>query len=285
MIHFVEGIPGGGKSTFARELYEAALRTGSGRAVYYKEEYRNPIDFLRQAVLTEEEYDRFLEDIGNAFSADRAGEGGCEVVGSSGVIRQIRESITRMDGLVFLPFMHIETGNAAARKMLDALYEKEADDGKVPFDEYCTLLIARVEHFLSECDQETDYIFEGALLHNPLISMLCAYDDLTYLDIKHMYEKLYGLLGGLTCTTDGSGYVIDLIRTSDIDGRVRQTAANRRGAPGHGWEDGFSSLLGLSGRYAGYEGLDGIIRFVKEMAGYEERIMSDIPFNVNIIQR
>ena len=50
MIYFVEGAPAVGKSFYSRRLREKLEE--KKEVVYYKEEYKNPIDLLRQAILS-----------------------------------------------------------------------------------------------------------------------------------------------------------------------------------------------------------------------------------------
>jgi len=61
MIYFVEGAPAVGKSFYSRRL--KGQMEEKKEVVYYKEEYKNPIDLLRQAVLSQTEYAHFMNKL------------------------------------------------------------------------------------------------------------------------------------------------------------------------------------------------------------------------------
>ena len=195
MIYFVESIPGGGKSYFSRRKYN----NGKSKTIYYKEEYYNPIDLLRQAVISKSEYIQLLEDIRGLCKSNEL----YQIVESN-----ISKEITFLEDTVFLPFLHIDSKKQEVRDRLMKLYYREYDDGKVSRKKYCDILLKRLENFIVTYDRDTDYIFEGALLHNPLFTIMGFY-DMNKNEIIEFYDKVYKLL----CLTE---YEIDYIHVDDV---------------------------------------------------------------------
>lgn len=56
-LHFVEGLPGVGKSTFAYSLQKQLLGRNDD-VVYYKEETSQPIDLFRQAIIPQKAFEK-----------------------------------------------------------------------------------------------------------------------------------------------------------------------------------------------------------------------------------
>lgn len=264
MIYFVEGIPGGGKSSYSRKLYEES----NGNAIYFKEEYKNPIDLLRQAVLSKEEYNRFCADIYNVCK---------NFADADEVYVQIKSSVTYLGEKVFLPYMHINTKNKTLKKALLSLYDKEVDDGKTKYDEYCNLIIKRLSYFIKCHKAESDYIFDGALFHNPLISILGFY-KLPVERILCFYREIHSIL-------KHSEYTVYLIHVNDIGSVIEKTAKNRYSLKGFVWQQGFEQWFSQTLNYKNNRGIKGIIDFAKEISDYEELVIREIPFNTKIIER
>ena len=264
MIYFVESIPGGGKSYYSRKIDRKAEK----RTIYYKEEYYNPLDLLRQAVLTNEEYKHFLSDV----------NGKCCNENEYLLIKaRIEAVLTSLDDRVFIPFLHIDTSNESVNALLMNLYSYEYDDGFVPYTDYCETILKRLECFLHSCDPSVDYIFEGALLHNPLFTILGFY-DLTDSEIIKFYECIYSLLSSYE-------YEIHLIEVDNIKKAIVATAHNRMMAGNLTWENGFDKWFIQTKNYSNLNGIDGIVAFSKDIINYEKMIIDTVPFKNKIIER
>lgn len=265
MIYFVEGIPAGGKSFYARKLQEKLL--SKKEVTYFKEEYKNPIDLLRQAFLTKEEYEVLLQKLRNTCTEDEY-----ELL-----FTDIQESLTTVDDMICIPFMHIKSQNEAQRECLDSLYEKELDDGKCIYTDYCDVIVKRIQLFLQEAKEEKDYIFEGALLHNPLFSLLGFY-DISDTEIIQFYKRINEILS----TTE---YEFHIVCCDSIDGAINHAVEVRKTDNAFGWENGFEQWFRQSRNYQEHTGREGIISFAKDIFYYEELILDSVPFIQKKIKR
>lgn len=264
MIYFVESFPGGGKSYYSRNLYKNAGK----KTIYYREEYYNPLDLLRQAVLSKQEYDEFLSNI-RELCIDR--------IEYELMEKSISRELTVLDDKVFVPFLHIDSSNEAIRERLLDLYKYEYDDGFVSCQKYCDTILMRLKHFLVCYERDIDYIFEGALFHNPLFTILGFY-SMGKEEIIEYYRKIYNLL----CPYE---YEIVIIKVDDVENAIRLAAQNRRSAGNLTWESGFERWFKHTKNYSNLAGMEGIISFAKEMIEYEDKLLDTIPFKNKIIER
>ena len=265
MIYFVEGIPAGGKSFYARSLRKKLMQKKD--VIYFKEEYKNPIDLLRQAFLTSAEYENLLIDLRNISSEDEYWA----------LFEDIQGSISTVDNFICIPFMHIKTQNETQRKRLDSLYEKELDDGKCTYTEYCNMIIKRIQMFLQESTDDIDYIFEGALLHNPLVSILGFY-NVGEAEIVQFYKIVNDILS----TTE---YEIHLVCCDNIDKAINHAVETRKKNTAFDWEKGFELWFKQSNNYKTCTGRDGIISFAKDVFSYEKLILAKVQFRQSKIRR
>lgn len=264
MIYFVEGFSGAGKSFYSRRLYKKAVR----KTTYFKEEYQNPLDLLRQAVLSQKQYEELINDVKKLSSDFKS---------AAQIEQSISSGVTRLDEKYMVPFLHIDTQNAAIRNRLFELYHLEYDDGMASCKEYCDLIAQRLQKFITTVDENQDYIFEGAFFHNPLLTIL-GYFDMSQEELLAFYRRLYELL-------QLADYEINIIRVNDIEKTIKITAQNRKQAGDIMWQKGFEQWLEQSKNYKDCKGLEGIISFSKEIADCEEFLLNEIPFTKRIIER
>lgn len=262
MIYFVEGIPGGGKSTYSRRLFSQL-----DNSVYYKEEYGNPIDLLRQAVLSEQEYDSLMCYLESICTKDEFLR-----------IRQFADSsITRLNELVFFPFVHTPTQTEAARQILDILFYKEVDDGMSSQEVFREIFKSRIKTFILNQNKNCNYIFEGALLHNPLYTLLGFYNN-TKEDIIRFYWEIYDILRD----TD---YSVLLLSPENIPAILQTTVTARKNCTDFSWFDGFNRWFSMSKNYCDYSGMSGLLRFSEEMAYIQNVIIKNVPLHCQLIYR
>lgn len=264
MIYFVESFPGGGKSYYSRKLFKNAEQ----KTTYYKEEYHNPLDLLRQAVLSKPEYEKFLLDIKELCNNE---------IEYKLIENRIFEELTVLEDKVFIPFLHIFSSNDRARNKLLELYNYEYDDGFVQCQEYCDTILKRLKYFLENYEQDINYIFEGALFHNPLVTILGFY-DMKREKILEYYEKIYELL----CPYE---YEVVMIEVDDIRKAVYTTAQSRMSDGNSIWEKGFENWFKQTRNYSNLSGIEGIISFAEEIMEYENWLFASIPFKKKIIER
>lgn len=265
MIYFVEGAPAVGKSFYSRRLKEKMEE--KKEVVYYKEEYKNPIDLLRQAVLSQTEYAHFMNKLRVLCSNETF-----ELLE-----RDITNSITSVDDMLIIPFVHIKTYSDEQRRYMDSLYEKEIDDGKSLYEDYCTMIIRRIEKFLNEYEPEKEYIFEGALLHNPLISILGFY-DVTERELLDFYKKIESVLSS-------AEYEIHLVCCDNIRNAIENAITSRKTQVVFGWQEGFERWFCQSVNYKDYHGKEGIVLFSTEIECVESIILERVFSNFIKIKR
>ena len=265
MIYFVEGAPAVGKSFYSRRLKKKLEE--KKEVVYYKEEYKNPIDLLRQAVLSQTEYSHFMNQLKEL----------CTNESFVMLERDITNAITRVDDMYVIPFMHINTYTGEQRKCMDSLYEKEIDDGKSLYKDYCKMIIKRVQKFLNEYESEKDYIFEGALLHNPLFSILGFY-NVTERDLLDFYKKIETILSS-------AEYEIHVVCCDSIKNAIEHAIASRQTRVVLGWQDGFDKWFSQSVNFKDFHGKDGIVLFSQEIESAEILILERVFSNYKKIKR
>lgn len=256
MIYFVEGAPAVGKSFYSRRLKEKL--EDKKEVIYYKEEYKNPIDLLRQAVLTQTEYANFLHQLRSI----------CTDESFKMIERDIINSSTDIDNMVVIPFMHIKTYSEEQRMCLDSLYEKEMDDGKSLYNDYCEMLIKRTQKFLEEYEPEKDYIFEGAILHNPLFSILGFY-NVSERELINFYKEIETLLSSVE-------YEFHVVCCNSINNAIEHAIASRKAQDSFGWQEGFDRWFCQSVNCKSFHGKEGIVLFSEEIACYERIILENV---------
>lgn len=264
MIYFVEGSPAVGKSFYARKLQREMESFRS--VIYYKEEYKNPIDLLRQAVLTEEEFDAFMMTL----------KGLCTNKFYKEIKQNIFDSITEANGLLFVPFMHIRTETKEQHNYLYSLYNREIDDGKCSYSFYCDIIIGRLMTFLQNAENDKDYIFEGALLHNPLFSILGFY-DVDKCEIIRFYNSIEKILR----QTEYEIHLVECDDTEKVISRALETRVNQD----YNWVAGFDSWFGQTNKYKDFNGKTGIVAFSKDVEWCENYILRNVPLKKTIIKR
>lgn len=265
MIYFIEGAPAVGKSFYSRKL--KGKLEGKKEVVYYKEEYKNPIDLLRQAVLSQTEYTRFMDHLRTL----------CTNETFALLERDITNSITNVDKMFIIPFMHINTYTDEQRRWMDSLYEKEIDDGKSLYEDYCSMIIKRIQKFLNEYELEKDYIFEGALLHNPLFSILGFY-DVTDSDLLDFYKKIEIILSS-------AEYEIHVVCCDSIRNAIEHAITSRKTQVAFGWQEGFDRWFSQSINYRDFHGKEGIVLFSQKIESVERIILERVFSNYKKIKR
>ena len=191
--------------------------------------------------------------------------------------RDITNSITCVEDMLVIPFMHINTYTDEQRRCLDSLYEKEIDDGKSLYKDYCSMIIKRIQKFLNEYEPEKDYIFEGALLHNPLFSILGFY-DVTEREIIDFYKRIETVLSSVE-------YEIHVVCCDNIRNAIDHAIFSRKTHATLGWQEGFDRWFSQSINYADYHGKEGIVLFSKEIECVEGVILERVFSNFIIIKR
>lgn len=267
MIYFVEGAPGIGKSYHARFLYNQLKSNHNRKVVYYKEEYINPVDLLRQAVLDKDTYTGFLSKL-RMICNDSEYRKICE---------QLKNQTTYLDDYIIIAFMHITCESDAVKKHLNSLYYYEVDEGNVSYDVYSKFLKSRISSFLENKDKNTDYIFEGAIFHNPMYTLLGRYEI-----SDERLTSLYCDICKLLCREE---YEVRYIKAKVIEEVVHQTIINRKSSNGYPWEKGFERWFLSTSAFKDFTGEDGIVKFAKIMVYKQQFLLDKVPFNKKIMER
>lgn len=263
LIYFVESIPAGGKSTYSKDLFLKRRNTTQ----YFRENFKNPIDLLRQAMLSDSLYGDFIKRIENS----------CTQIEFRTIKKEIENNITKMDDKIFFPYLWLMSYNISDVSLFEELYNYEVDDGKIDYIQYTNIIYRRFEIFLKEIEKNKDYIFEGVLFHNPLITIL-GYYNCDFNTLRSFYTGLYGLLKMYE-------YQVVYIQVDKIEEAVAHAAGVRMDKFDYNWVNGFNRWFSDSKNFKDYVGVDGITRFAIKIKQYEELIISTIPFNREIVYR
>lgn len=210
-IHFIEGIPGSGKSLLA----ETTTATSSvNPPIYFLEHHAdNPIDVTRKAFLCDEEMAELIRDL----------EAGIDVnckYSSEDIERAIHKVTRRINGMNVIAYSNVYFSNKTLTEKVYSLQGKEVCNGLVNKDEYMNLLVTLFRIFAKGTKSDETYIFEGALLQNIFFDLIGFY-NVSYAELTEFYNMLISTL----MHTDVR---VHYLKTNDIYSTLHKAAQRRK---------------------------------------------------------
>ena len=264
---FIEGIPGSGKSTYAKRLL-CNIKNNPESKVFYRNEKPSPLDPDRLAFFDKDQLQEFVV-ICNSSSP----------LTKETLIRELERFSTWEDDICAVNWFSFSTtcecNNIHTREFALA---HEICAGKAGIDQYKKLTLKRWRRFSKERVPEAYYLFEGALFQHPLAELLGYYkaEDKEILDFV---EKMLACLPHVIP-------VLIYIRVSDIKSILTNAAIERRQEE-YSWWNSFCRWVETCpyGRTNQLSGMSGAVYYCKERMRLEKLIMNSIPIKLDIIDR
>ncbi len=249
-IIFIEGLPGSGKSTFAKMLRDHYESLGY-KVVQYDEKDLNPIDFTWCAILTREEYHELLV-----------------------MYPQIKESIkknTKEHNQHFI-VAYTKVEGIHANIFQQQMNEKEISSIN-NIEEFKQFYLDIWNAFSYRYKSDTIYIFESVFLQNHINALLLKYDFLQK-QITFYFQDLIRQLS--VCKP-----VVFYIQEDDVELMLKRHTEERetshKGQGSH-WVDTTIKHLESYPLFVqkGYTGLQGAIQYFKERQMIELNVLNYI---------
>lgn len=253
-IYFVEGLPGAGKSTKAKEIYEQIKAKNKNVILMCEHDIENLIDISRKAFLSNEEYKEFLNKCNNIASLKN-----CKYE-----YNEIKDKINRytkkINNIYIISYFQIFFDNRELNEFISQLYKKEICNGNCSFNEYKSVIFKMWEEFDSSIQEDSIYVIDGGLLHNPLFDII-GYYNLTNEDVFDFYKNIFKII-------KNSEIEIIYVKMNNIEETIKERRSKR-------WIGQFSKWIEESqyGKENNLIGFNGIIEFYKKKMEMEEIII------------
>lgn len=249
-IFFIEGLPGSGKSTFARRL--ADRLKGLGHTVkVFNEGVLHPISLAWTAILDGEKYEEVLSKYPKYEDAIR----------KQSIIRgnQYHLAYTKVP---------VDKADYGFYREIGALEVRHWDDVESVLEVYDTLYHA----FARESDTDTVYIFESIFLQNHINPLLLKHgmgkDEAT-----RYFKRLIEPIASEEMT-------FLFVRQADVESILKRITEERVSpSPDHpDWIDQALSYLKDQpySKTLGYEGYPGLVQYFKDRQSLERRILDTL---------
>ena len=251
----VEGIPGSGKTTFARKI--ADYYRNRGVAVnLYNEGQAHPADLAWSACVPLNRLGALLKKY-------------------DGLENEIRENMHIDGDYAIIAYTQVKTEN---REFYKELENYEVYDNRVAFDVFCRLHISRWDTFGKQAVEKDELnIFECAFLQNH-INELQNFQLASKTDIEKHLNKLLSSVLGLSP-------VLIYLSQPDIRETIDRIAKERVSEHGN-WMDMASKYVENSpyGKANGLRGFDGLIRCIEDRKKIELGVLKSLPISSIIIE-
>jgi hypothetical protein len=251
----VEGIPGSGKSTFAKKIAEFYTKRGLKTNLYNEGDYQ-PADLAWNACIPIEK----LESVLSPYVDFRD---------------EINKNIHIEDGYAIISYTQVKTENQTFYKDMESY---EVYDNRVPFEVFEILHHKRWEAFSKHAESKDELtVFECAFLQNHIWQlMLWQLSDVE--TIKQYFNKL------IQTVTELSPVLIYLSQP-DIRETVERVAGQRVFNYGS-WIDGFIGSIENTpyGRQQGLKGFDGAINHLETRKSAELKVIESLPIETIILE-
>lgn len=271
MLYFVESTLAGGKTTFASKLANNLRKQDRTPHFYREHEAKNPLDFTLRAYLSSEEYLAFYTKMIPLLRAHYLDdfEYGLERLVSA--VEPFEEGFLIHCGDLYF-------NDLALRNEIENLSAYGLQGGRIKVEKYKTLLAQRFASFFRGIPFDDDYIFEGALLQNPLLDLFAFYQE-SYTELADYYSELLKDI-------DRTRIELYFIKVTDKDSMLKKAAVERRSShiP---WIDAYitwveKSPYGITNKLFGFEGA---VKFSEELEKVSLYVASKCDFPIKIIER
>ena len=270
MIYFMEGTLGSGKTTLAEKYLSSFLKQGTPTILYHEHDRNNPLDLTCRAYLDKDCFREFKQRLIFAFQRNY----GAEWKYANQKITMSTEPC--LDGyIVHLPAL---LNNKKINLELELLRDKIISGGDLPIELYLNIFYSRWERFFSNYDSDDTFIFEGALLQNPLIDLLACY--------QLKMEELLQIYNQLLLTIKKYQYSVQYIRVDNVFSIIKHAARERQGNIPL-WINSLIQWVENSphGKKNNLCGFDGVVAFCQTIDDTAQYLLDNTDFSYTYIER
>ena len=251
----IEGIPGSGKSTFAKRIADFYISHGLKVNLYNEGEF-HPADLAWNACVPV----KSLNDVLAPYESFR---------------NEIDKNTHIEDDYAIISYTQVKTENAEFYKEMETY---EVYDNRVPFDVFNRLHRKRWETFGSQAKVNNELnIFECALLQNHVNELMLFH----LADIDTIKKHINTII---QTVADLSPSLIYLSQPN-VKETIERTAKQRVSENGR-WIDGVINYIENTpyGKLHGIKGFDGAVQIFEERKRIELEIVNSLPINAIIIE-
>ena len=271
----VEGIPGAGKTTTARNIKEKLIDEGK-EAILYEEGMSHPADMAWNACLKEDEYNDFIKKCSEMW------EGSKKSISKEELISRIQRQTRIEDNNVILAYTKIDFPEDCYWSLIGDVASKEICDGRKSLDEFRDIHLRRWSKFAEQALlNDNIYIFECAFLQNHIFELLGVYeksDEEIYLYLKSLLETVKSLSPSIV-----------YIEPSSVEDIIIQAANERKSPEGSrpDWIDEVANWVSNMnfGKSHNLKGIEGVFYFCKERLRIDKLMIEKLNVSVTIIKR
>lgn len=249
-LYLIEGIPGVGKTTYAKRLKKEFTKQGK-KAVLYEEGDSHPADMAWQAYLSKEQYDVFIAECKKVWGKLGKPKDFSE-------INELIEKQTRVEiDKYILAYTRIGFPYEEYWQTIDYVANKEICDGRSSFETFRDVHLSRWQKFADDA-YKTDivYIFECAFLQNHITELMGTYNlDKDF--ILNYFKKLIRTVKKLQPE-------IVYIRPYNIK-KIIDIAAEERVGPDGKWIDRVADWISHRpyGKMHNLSGIEGVYKYCR----------------------
>jgi hypothetical protein len=252
---FIEGLPGSGKTTFARRL-AGDLKEAGHRVIHFVEGDLHPLDLAWCARMTDKEFDAICQKYPTLAEELR-------------MHSTIEEDIRIV---AYTRVRHPDTNHA----FYDDLEQYEiykSDDAK----RFLQVHHDRWRRFNESFDKDAIYVFECIFLQNHINELILKHDT----DFDGMTQYFQQLAGAIR----GTNPLMVSIRQMDIETTLNRWINERRSTDPSRYRDWIDSvnryLEGTRhGHRKGFVGEDGMLRYCHHRQALEQRLLDELDIDV-----
>lgn len=271
-LYLIEGIPGVGKTTNAKNLRDKLTKQGR-KVIMFEEGDSHPADMAWQAYLSKEEYLDFIDECKKIWDA----------LGEPKDFLEINELIqkqTRIEnGKYILAYTRINFPFEEYWQTVDSIAEKEICDGRSDFEVFREIHLVRWQKFADEASKTDNvYIFECAFLQNHITELMGTYN----LDKEFILDYFKKLID----TVQKLNPEIIYIKTNDIK-KVIDIASEERIGPHGKWIDSVAEWVSERpyGKVHKLSGIEGVYKYCQARYNMDIYVLERLEIPHSIIFR
>ncbi len=271
----VEGIPGAGKTTTAKNLRDKLINEGKD-VILYEEGMSHPADMAWNAYLNEEEYNTFLEKCFKMYEHSN------KTISKAELKNRIEAQARHEDSHVILAYTRIDFPEMSYWNLISHVASKEICDGRRSLMEFKDIHLKRWSNFCNKAlKNDTIYIFECAFLQNHIFELMGVYEKSD--------EEILSYLKDLIETVKPLNPSIIYIEPISVKKVIMQAAFERKtpDPSRKDWIDEISEWVSNInyGKNHGLIGQEGVFSFCEERLRIDKMVLENLEVPVKTIRR
>ena len=257
----VEGIPGSGKTTFAKKIASRLCELGYHATCYNESDY-HPADLSWIAVLTPEVHTHLLEKW-PAYT------------------EQIQAQSWQEGNKIFVTYSNIEVTNREDEALYDDFSPYEVYDGKWSLPDFTAIHVARWQQFAEQAQKEDRIaVFECAWLQNH-VNELLMFHNKDQEEMLHHLQHLWNIVAPLNP-------LVIYLQPEDVTDSIATVSAarvNKQGEPI--WRDRVIEVVCQSpyGKAHHLQGMVGMTEYFRMRNQIELQMLQQLPAGAHVFTR